>query len=229
MVLELRVKKFLGTNQDVIKKKRGFTCSKSPYYVKLPSKESENLFRLMGVIHGDGNMSRKRILITEKDKGHVDTIVSLFENVFAIATNIFYDKRRNSYYCHLKNSIIYRYLVEVLEVPKESVRANLKLPTFMKQLEFVFQKAYVGGLYDAEGWVTKRQAHVGLSISNKEIRDFVSYVLDKCDIKHSVNLRNRRSKMEYEVHVYGKENLKKFQKQISFTHPTKVERMLSFH
>lgn len=229
MVLELRVKKFLGVNQDVIRRGKRFTCSKSPYRVKLPDKESVNLFRFLGILHGDGNMSQKRILITEKDKKHVNNIVSLFKKIFAIALNIFYDKKRNSYYCHVKNSIIYRYLVEVLEVPKESIRANLKLPTYMKQLEFKFQKAYVGGLYDAEGWVTKRQAHIGLSIGSKEIRNFISDVLSKCDIRYSNAVRNRRAKREFEIHVYGKENLKKFQRRISFIHPTKIGKMLLFH
>ncbi len=229
MVLECRVKKFLKNNFDITIKYNKYSCKRSPRHVKLPSKENEFLLRFIGMLHGDGNMFNKRILITEKDKDFCDKISQLFERVFAIALNIFYDKNRNSHYCHVKNSIIFRYLVEVLEVPKQSVRKKIYLPIYMKKLGLKFQKEYVGGLYDAEGWVTSRQAHIGLSITNKNIIDFVSEILTRCGIKHTKSFRDRRENIEYEIHIYGKDNLKKFQEKISFTHPLKITKISSFY
>ena len=228
-VLEFRVKRFFKNNPDIIKKNGKYTCKRSPYCTNLRGRESIALLKLLGIIHGDGNMSGNRILISENDINFVKKISSLFKKIFGLTLNIFYDKKRNSYYCHIKNSVIYRYLVEVLEVPKGAVRPKLKLPTYMKRLKFKFQKAYIGGLFDAEGWLTSRQAHIGFSMINKEIRDFVSVILDKCKITHSLSSRNRRKNIEYEVHIYGKLNLKIFQEQISFTHPLKVAKISTFY
>ena len=228
-VLELRVSKFLRKNKDILRKNRKYTCARSPYYTDLPLKESKSLLRILGIIHGDGNMSGNRILISENDINFVKKISLLFKRNFGLKPNIFHDKKRNSYYCHIKNSILYRYLTNVLEVPKGAIRPNLKLPIFVKKLGFKFQKSYIGGLYDAEGWISTRQAHIGFSIINKEIRDFISNILKKCKIKHSISLRNRRKNIEYELHIYGKYNLKEFQRQISFQHPLKINKISTFY
>jgi len=229
MVLELRVRRYLQKNSDIFKKYGKYTCEGSPYYANLPLKESKPLLRILGVMHGDGSMSGNRILISENDINFVNKISLLFRKLFSIKPNIFHDKGRNSYYCHFKSSVIYRYFTDVLEIPKGAVRPRLTLPSFIKKLEFKFQKEYVGGLYDAEGWLTTRQAHIGFSIINKEIRDFISAILKKCKIKHSISFRNRRENTEYELHIYGKSNLKKFQEQISFLHPAKIAKISKFY
>ena len=229
MVLECHVKNFLRKHPDIIKSEKGYTCKRSPYEVKIPKKESKELFRILGILHGDGNMSGKRILITERDGSFCDIVKSLFEKIFTIVPNIFYDKNRNSHYCHLKNSIIYRYLIEILEMPSKSVRENLKLPSFMKKIPLKFKIEYIGGLFDAEGWLTKRQAHIGFSITNEQIRNFVSEILFKLGINHSTTFRNRRKNKEFEIHIYGKQNLKKFQKIIGFKHPAKAKLISTFY
>ena len=195
----------------------------------MPLKESESLLRILGIMHGDGNMSGSRILISENDINFVKKISLLFKKLFGLTPNIFHDKGRNSYYCHIKNSVTYRYFTDVLEIPKGAVRPRLTLPSYLKKLKLKLQKEYVGGLYDAEGWLTTRQAHIGFSIVNKEIRNFISSILKKCGIKHSISFRDRRENMEYELHIYGKSNLKKFQEQISFEHPAKIAKISKFY
>src|SRR3989338_1743501 len=106
MVLECRVRNFLKNNPDIFLIGKKYTCKKSPYKVKIPKKESKEIMRFLGVLHGDGNISGKRILITEKDGSFCEIIKSLFEKIFTIVPNIFYDKNRNSNYCHIKNSVI---------------------------------------------------------------------------------------------------------------------------
>ena len=225
MVLECRVKKFIRDNRDIIKKYRKYGCKKSPYFVKLPLKESKALLRMLGIIHGDGNMYGNRILITEKNKKFGIEISKLFNKLFGVKLNIFYDKNRNSYYFHIKNSVLNRYFISVLEIAKNSLRRKLKIPGYIKKLKFEFKKEYIGGLFDAEGWITKRQAHIGFSITNKKIRDFVSSILNKCKIKHTKNFRNRRKNIEYEIHIYGIKNIKKFQEKIIFTHQEKINQI----
>ncbi len=229
MVLECRVRNFLKNNPDILQIYKKYTCKRSHYNVKIPRKESKEILRFVGILHGDGNIYGKRILITEKDSSFCEVIKSLFEKIFTIVPNIFYDKNRNSNYCHIKNSIIYRYLIEVLEIPSKSVRDNIKIPSFMDKLPLKFKTEYLWGLFDAEGWLTKRQAHIGFSITNKKIRDFVSEILLKLGINHSITFRDRRKNKEFELHIYGKQNLKKFQETISFKHPRKANLISTFY
>ena len=229
MVLECRVRNFLKNNPDIFLIGKKYTCKKSPYKVKIPKKESKEIMRFLGVLHGDGNISGKRILITEKDGSFCEIIKSLFEKIFTIVPNIFYDKNRNSNYCHIKNSVICRYLVEVLEMPSESVRDNIKIPGFMKRLPLKLKTEYIGGLFDAESWLTKRQAHIGFSITNKKIRDFISKILLRLGISHSITFRNRRENKEFEIHIYGKQNLKKFKETVGLKNPRKANFISTFY
>ena len=225
MVLECRVDTFLAKNKDVIKKRNKYFFKRSQQKVTLPCKESKELCRLLGIIHGDGNLSCNRIVITERYKEAHEMIANLFKKLFSVKVNLFQDKKRNSYYSHIKNKMIYKFLTEVLELPNGAIRESLKLPKFIKKISFKMQREYVGGLFDAEGWLTKRQAHIGFSMTNKEIRDFVSDILIKSKIKHTISFRNRRKNKEYEIHIYGKENLKRFQKEIGFTHYRKINQL----
>ena len=95
MVLECRVNQFLENHKEFIKTENGYACKKSLQYVKLPMKETHSLCRILGILHGDGNMSSSRIHITDKDKEyHIKVLHPLFKSVFGICLNLFKDKNR---------------------------------------------------------------------------------------------------------------------------------------
>ena len=228
-MLEFRVKKFLNKNKDIIKEDGKYTCKRSPYKIKFPVKFSPELCRLLGEMHGDGNLSSNRIHITDKCKEfHIKELNPLFKKLFGISLNLFYDKNRNSYYSYLKSSILYRYFTEILELPKGSIRKKLKLPNFMYTWNNKLIGSYIGGLFDAESSISKRQAQISISTTSKQIFIFVRKFLIKIKIKHSLYIRSRRANKEYEIYIYGKKNIKNFLKHIKILHPDK-KRLLEKH
>ena len=228
MRLECRVLEFLQQNSDIQKLDTYFTCKKSPYRVLLPIKFTKELCRIIGIIHGDGNMSGGRIHITDKNFKYHKIINTLFQNTFGISLNLYHDKKRNSYYSHIKNSIIYRYLTEVLEIPKGAVRKNLKIPSFIKTLNLELQAEYIAGLFDAEGHIRIRQAEIDFSTSTEDIFQLISEFLTKIQIKFSTRIRHRRKNPEFEIFIYGKNNLQKFNNFIHLKHPAKLKRIKFF-
>ena len=185
--------------------------------------------RLLGIIHGDGNTSYKRLLITDmSEEFHKNVILPMVEKAFSVKMNIFHDVNRNSYYSHTKKKVVYGFFTDNLQVPKGAVREQLFIPKVLKEADFALQREYVGGLYDAEGCVKSRQAEINFSTTSKVIYDFVRSILVKSDIKFSIYIRQRRIKPEYEIYIYGKDDLMRFNELIKFKHPRK-ERELSKH
>ncbi len=227
--LECRVEEFLANNKDIIKIGNIFSCSRSPYKVKLPTEFTSELCRFIGILHGDGNMSFSRILISDKSLlYHKNVLCKIFQSLFGIKLRLFEDKKRHTYYSHIKSKIIYKYLDEVLEVPRGSIRKNLFVPIYLKNLSNELQASYFGGLFDSEGYVSKRQAQANFYTTNKEIFDFVKSFLKSNNIDFSVYTRTRRPNKEYEIYIYSKERLKKLHNLIQIRHPEKLSRLHMF-
>lgn len=194
--------------------------------IKLPKRLAKDVFRIIGIIHGDGNMSFNRIHITDKNKSyHVKVLNPLFKKVFNLRLNLYHDKKRNSYYSHIKNKIVYNYLTSNLEIPKGAVRKNLFVPKYVKEAKDKCKASYIGGIFDSEASICKRQAAISLSITCEEVHNFICEFLTKKEIKYSPKIRNRRKNKEYEIYIYGRDNIKKLLKIIKFEHPKKLSRL----
>ena len=230
-VLELRLEEFLESHPEIQKTGKKFKHKNSSHLVKLPKKFSPELCRLLGIIQGDGNMSFDRIVITDKCLEYHVVIQNLFEKVFSVKPNLFHDKKRHTYYSHIKRMAIYKFLTEVLEVPKGSVRRGLLITSYMNLWDKKLRSSYLGGLFDSEGHVGKKQAKISFTITSKEIFDFVKNFLLENEIKVSEYKRKRHEKPEYEIYIYGKQNIQKMLKFVKLYHPDKVSRLklFSFH
>ena len=151
---------------------------------------------------------------------HEDVLGPTFGSVFGIQPNIFHDVNRNTYYSHLKCSVLYDFLTEVLEVPTGSVRNGLRVPNYLRELELRFRSKYVRGLYDAESRVKKRQAEIDFSSTCGEVQETVGETLREVNIGRTLSDRQRRSR-EFEVYIYGLDDLRRFDTYVGFVHPVK--------
>jgi LAGLIDADG-like domain len=225
-MLQDRVAEFLKAHPDISSKGDMYFRSRSPHPVRLPIAFSNDLCRLIGWIHGDGNMSYRRMLVSDESLGfHRDVLGPTFEKLFGIKTNIFHDENRNTYYSHLKNSVLYDYLTEVLEIPKGSVRNGLMVPAYIRGLGLQFRAKYVGGLYDAESHVKKRQAEIDFSSTCGAIQREVGMTLGELDIGRTLSDRQRTSR-EFEVYIYGKGDLRRFDTYVGYAHPVKKQALM---
>ena len=231
VILRQRLGKFLREHPDIVPVNSFYTRAKSPYLVQLPEEESLALYRFLGWIHGDGNMSGRRILITDECFGYHETeIRDMFGRLFNLKPNIYEDRQRHSYYSHIKSGVLYDYLVEVMEMPSGSVRQQLTVPNYINESSLELRAAYVGGLYDAEGHVKRRQSEIDFSITSRSVQQVISKTLGGLGIDHSLHQRERSS-IEYEVYIYGRDDVAKFRKHVAFVHPVKkieLERSLTF-
>ena|SRR3989344_1116645 len=193
---------------------------------KLPKRLTKKLCRVIGIIHGDGNMSSSRIHITDKCLDyHIQVLQPLFKDVFNLELNLFHDKNRNSYYSHVKDKKVYKYLTETLEIPKGAVRKNLKIPNYIKSLQDSLKASYISGLFDAECYISKRQAEISFSITCQEIFEFIKEFLNNKKIKFSTRIRDRRRNKEYEIYIYGRERINGLLKIIKLKHPEKISQL----
>ena len=228
MRLESRVLRFLEIHSEIQKTENGFKSRKSSNSVKLPKNFTPDLCRIIGIIHGDGNMSGKRFLITDRNFKYHKYLNKLFRRTFGITLNIFHDKNRNSFYSHSKNSVIYKYLTEVLEIPIGAVRKNLKIPKFIYKLPIKLKSEYVAGLFDSESHIRNRQAEIDFSTTTKEIWLFLMDFFKEIEIKYSKRVRKRRKNPEFELFIYGKNNLNIFNEFVKLKHPEKIDRLNIF-
>ncbi len=225
-MLPVRLSQFLHSHLDIVSENGRYFRPRSLYPIQLPSEFDESLCRLIGWIHGDGNMSYRRILITDECLDfHQDVLRPTFARLFGVAPNIYHDRARNTFYTHLKSSILYDFMTQALEVPSGSVRNKLKVPSYIKELNLKLRSAYVGGLYDAEGHVKKRQAEIDFSTTCKDIQVTVNDVLSASGINHTLYSRSRRPNEEHEIYIYGKDDLRRFEDCIQFTHPIKKHKL----
>lgn len=217
MGLERRVKNLLrGQKRKPLMKAR------------LPTRITPELCRMIGMLHGDGNMSGRRVLMTDTNRQYHKTIHRIFRAVFGVKLNIFHDVNRNSYYSYTKSVLVYRFLTEIMELPVGPVRQNLKVPGYMKKLGIKFQAEYIGGLFDAEGCVKKRQAELNVVSTSEDVFNFVGNFLGKIGVTYSRCIRRRHLNPEYEIYIYGKDDLEKFSKYVSFKHPLKRKELERF-
>ena len=81
---------------EIKKTGKKFLHKNSRDAITLPAKFSPELCRILGIIHGDGNMSNGRVVITDKCLEYHGVIKNLFEKVFSVKPNIFFDRKRHT-------------------------------------------------------------------------------------------------------------------------------------
>ena len=97
-----------------------------------------------------------------------------------------------------------------------------KLPNLSKNKLGIWLRSY----FDCEAWVICRKAKdrdIGLQCINKKGIYSIKNALLKLEIKSKLKYRKDRS--IWQLNIYGKENLIKFQKEVNFLHPDKRKKL----
>lgn len=190
---------------------------------------NEDICRILGIMHGDGNMSYSRILITDKCREYHESVIHpLFLRAFGVKMNLFHDKNRNSFYSHTKKKTLYNYFVKNLLIPQGSVRKGLKVPKYAYKFTCKQKNAYISGLFDSESYVSNRQAQIDFTTTSKDLHEFVASHIISLGIDISQFSRKRRKNREYEIRIYGKKRLSLLTKSLILKHPDKIKRLEKF-
>ena len=97
-----------------------------------------------------------------------------------------------------------------------------RMPKLTKKLSRNWLKTF----FDCEGWVTcktHQNRHIGLDSVNKKGVDQIIKYLNLLGIK--VIKKEIKKRNIYRINIYGRDNLKLFQKEINFLHPEKKEKL----
>lgn len=98
-----------------------------------------------------------------------------------------------------------------------------RMPNMNKKLSRLWLRAY----FDCEGWVfckSHQNRHIGIDCVNELGLDQVEKIVNQLKIK-TIRRYNKKRKI-HRLFIYGKENLKRFYKEIGFLHPDKSKKLL---
>ena len=114
----------------------------------------------------------------------------------------------------------------MLEFKAGLVRCSLKkLPSYLSKFTITQKTCYIAGLYDSEGSIKKRQAEIDFTITSKPIWKYIQEYLTQITINYSTRIRKREKWLNnYEIYIYGKENVRKFINNVPMLHPAKLKR-----
>ncbi len=96
----------------------------------------------------------------------------------------------------------------------------------MPQLNKGLSKVWIRAFFDCESWVfckSHQNRHIGLDTVNEKGLNQIIKALNNLGIKTIKKINGKRRM--FRIFIYGKENLKKFQQNISFSHPEKLEKL----
>lgn len=137
-----------------------------------------------------------------------------FKRIFRIKPHLRKDGR-----CEIGSKEIYEKLIKEFGSFHSYV---WKTPKLSK----ILSKVWLRSFFDCEAWVfckSRQNRHIGLdSINEKGINQIIER-LNLLGIK-TIKKINTKRKM-FRIFIYGKDNLKKFEKEIGFLHPDKKRKL----
>lgn len=195
-------------------------------------KLTKELAYILGTVSGDGWINLR------KEKGRSGGIIGLKvkDKDFSLEFKTMLEKWSG---CDVKFSemldgfyYVRLYSVSAVEIIKNF---NLKKILFASQKK---QSLFTKGMFDSEGGIigknldkrVKAKRWIHFSNSDEYLIDIVSSLLSNFNIKHSIKSRIhsgfKSKKIQYEILIYGLENLTKFKDNIGFSIKRKQEKLI---
>lgn len=186
-------------------------------------KFDENLAALHGYLCADGYVTRN--LPHQKHKYYSaglrntnNVLLKDFQQRFKACFSV---KPRLKPYerCHIYSKELYEKLM--VHGPYHS--RNWTLPEMKKK----YLKFWLRAFFDCEGWVTSRKGQdrriAAESVNHQQLHAISTSLEEKFKINSAIY--KRKNKDISGIHIYGKDNLLRFNKKIGFLHPDKKEKL----
>jgi len=137
-----------------------------------------------------------------------------FREYFGIVPRLIEGKR-----CVVQNKELYEKLIRKFG---SFYSRDWKMPSLDNKLDRKWLRAF----FDCEGWVFckhHQNRHIGLDSINEEGIDQVVNALNRIGIKTIKKTIKKRG--IFRIFIFGKDNLKRFEKEVGFLHPDKKEKL----
>ena len=194
--------------------------------ISFPKKlNNEKLCELIGYIVGDGCHEKGKkgdqLSLTDKEKSlleyYAKSILTLFNENRKVGPK---GRNKNTYRLRLSQKIL-----EFFENVDRNILRTSNKRIVSEKIFFLGRSdtaAFLRGYFDAEGSIGHH--HVDACSSNEMLLTQIHSLLLKFRINSSIykNFEKTKKKYRYRLHIFGQENLLKFQKEINFNHQKKA-------
>lgn len=212
----------IGSHAQIRKKPNGFTVRGSRHVVKLPRVGSQSLALLVGLLYGDGHLSKFssaassgkwRVEFAESDAMVVERYSRLTKEIFNIQPII--RRRRSWYEVYFCSKIVYRFYSRIIGHPTGRKLGKLRLPRLFRTSPGL-SRAFAQGLFTAEGSV-KMDGNIRVSLEMKEatLVKQLSSELWKLGFRPHPYRYLKEGDWMYGVYIYGGE-VTRFSEEIGF-------------
>lgn len=197
-----------------------------PIKNKLPKFITPKLTYLTGWIVGDGCFdsagNKERLKINEKNRGQLELIKSIVEELFGIKC---YIRKDNPGLClRIFSKAVYRFFRNVLEIQVG------KIPRFVWNLDCTNKSFFIRGVFDAEGDIDPNYLRSKIRISQnskkflKEMISLMKFVDISANGPYGPNLGSRNG-ICYNIEIRKKSEILKFKQKIGTSHLEKSKKL----
>lgn len=184
----------------------------------IPLALSEKLVYLLGIIDGDGYLSKHQVHIVDYSKKQIEQLQRFFQELFGVTGNIREGKEGNYYILLVNGKWIVRLASYITGHPLGRKYESLREPLILREQPWErFRGAYWRGMFDADG--SYLGGIVFATISKKLIYDLKNY-LDEQSIKYNFKTKSR----SYSLYVNAGSRTKLSQ-HVGSWHPEKRKQL----
>lgn len=200
--------------------------------VPLPS-YSENLAEFVGIMLGDGGISRGQITVTlgfTTDKEYASYVIELIYKLFKIKASTYTPSNHNVFRIRASGVNLVKNLLVNGLVQGNKVKQQFDIPGWIQQKE-EYIKACIRGLIDTDGCIHRkvRREHNGMEYRSIGIT-FSSYSkpLQNSLIKLFNIVGFKAAISGVTIYLCGKEQIERYIKEIGFSNPKHLNRYKIF-
>lgn len=195
--------------------------------IKLPTYLDKKLAQFLGYLIGDGNIEKERIALSEQNKVIATLYKKIGKELFKANTNMTFRGKKNYWQVRIYGKPIVNYILS--EFPEVKKALDSSIPAKVLKSKNTVLASFLKGLFDAEGYATKRGVSLGLN--NKKIIEQLRIALLRFGIIASVheydNRKNIYSKnIRYTLDITEKESLEIFKSTIGFSLKIKSAKLI---
>ncbi|MEK6829440.1 MAG: LAGLIDADG family homing endonuclease [Nanoarchaeota archaeon] len=194
--------------------------------IAMPEFINHDFARILGYYLGDGAYEIDRISFFEQRKEVAEYYQKLIEQVFGIKSDLRFRQSKNYWQLRVYSRLISQLFRQIY--PEKDKTHTGRIPPILLKSSDDSLAAFIGGFFDAEGYVAKTRVSAGFN--NKLIARQLQFSLLRLGIVVSINeydnRRNPYSKgIRYTVSIDDMESLKKFERLIGFASNEKQNKL----
>ena len=221
--------KDLRQKDDVLVAKKIETDSALPRFnskfLKHRGRNELLLYQIIGYIFGDGTKDVNRIIIYDKDEDIIDKYKEIAEKLFKVKTEKKFRKRVERGKSFFEVKIYSKELMETIDKTFFGIfESEKRIHPIIQKLPLKYLARFIGGLFDAEGYVDRNACLVGIAMSTKSVIKVLQLMLLRFGVLSSFREELYKGKYhKYHLRITDYNSVKLFKKHIKLLSKRKTK------